>query len=163
MLGRQGIVSEDEKNQIIAGLEEIRKDIADGKIVFTVEDEDIHMGIESRLIARIGDVGKKLHTSRSRNDNRKDLSSSPVFLSFCNPFHRCNGQKANGHGKEYVLIFRIPYRPKDSQIKGNLRQECKKEQPQFIFPQTTCLSKAFHQQKAKDGESNPSDESAGKI
>ena len=68
MLGKQGIVSEEEKEKIIAGLEEIRKDIADGKIVFTVEDEDIHMGIESRLIQRIGDVGKKLHTSRSRND-----------------------------------------------------------------------------------------------
>ena len=58
MLGKQGIVSEEEKEKIIAGLEEIRKDIADGKIVFTVEDEDIHMGIESRLIQRIGDVGK---------------------------------------------------------------------------------------------------------
>ena len=68
MLGKQGIVSEEEKEKIIAGLEEIRRDIADGKIVFTVEDEDIHMGIESRLIQRIGDVGKKLHTSRSRND-----------------------------------------------------------------------------------------------
>lgn len=68
MLGKQGIVSNEEKDQIIAGLEAIRKDIADGKIVFNVEDEDIHMGIESRLIQRIGDVGKKLHTSRSRND-----------------------------------------------------------------------------------------------
>ena len=68
MLGKQVIVSEEEKEKIIDGLEEIRKDIADGKIVFTVEDEDIHMGIESRLIQRIGDVGKKLHTSRSRND-----------------------------------------------------------------------------------------------
>ena len=46
----------------------IRKEIAEGKILFTVEDEDIHMGIESRLIDKIGDVGKKLHTSRSRND-----------------------------------------------------------------------------------------------
>ena len=68
MLGKQGIVSNEEKDQIIAGLEAIRKDIADGKIVFNVEDEDIHMGIESRLIQRISDVGKKLHTSRSRND-----------------------------------------------------------------------------------------------
>ena len=68
MLGKQGIVTEEEKDQIIAGLEGIRKDIADGKIVFTVEDEDIHMGVESRLIARVGDVGKKLHTARSRND-----------------------------------------------------------------------------------------------
>ena len=68
MLGRQGIVSEEEKDQIIAGLKEIKQEIADGKIVFNVDDEDIHMGVESRLIKKIGDVGKKLHTSRSRND-----------------------------------------------------------------------------------------------
>ena len=68
MLAKQGIVTEAERDQIIAGLEGIRADIAAGKIVFTVEDEDIHMGVESRLIQRIGDVGKKLHTARSRND-----------------------------------------------------------------------------------------------
>lgn len=68
MLGEQGIVSEKEKDEIIATLEDIRKDIESGEIVFGVEDEDIHMGIESRLIQRIGDVGKKLHTARSRND-----------------------------------------------------------------------------------------------
>lgn len=68
MLGEQEIVSMEEKDQIIAGLEEIRSDIKSGKIVFTVEDEDIHMGIERRLIEKIGDVGKKLHTARSRND-----------------------------------------------------------------------------------------------
>ncbi len=68
MLAAQGIVTEDERDQIIAGLESIRKRIADGEIVFDVEDEDIHMGIESRLIQDIGEVGKKLHTARSRND-----------------------------------------------------------------------------------------------
>ncbi len=68
MLGKQGIVTEEEAKTIVAGLESIRKDIADGKIQFNVDDEDIHMGIESRLIERIGDVGKKLHTARSRND-----------------------------------------------------------------------------------------------
>ena len=68
MLGEQGIVSMEEKDIIINGLEEIRKEIAEGKIVFDVNDEDIHMGIESRLIQRTGEVGKKLHTARSRND-----------------------------------------------------------------------------------------------
>ena len=68
MLGKQGIVTQEEARQIIDGLEGIRADIAAGKIVFNVDDEDIHMGIESRLIARIGEVGKKLHTARSRND-----------------------------------------------------------------------------------------------
>ena len=68
MLAEQGIVTDDEKAKIIVGLENIRKKISEGKIVFNVDDEDIHMGIESRLIADIGDVGKKLHTARSRND-----------------------------------------------------------------------------------------------
>lgn len=68
MLSEQGIVTTSEKEQIVAGLEKIREKIASGEIVFTVDDEDIHMGIESRLIAEIGDVGKKLHTARSRND-----------------------------------------------------------------------------------------------
>lgn len=68
MLGEQGIVSAEEAKQIIAGLETIREKIKSGEIVFNVDDEDIHMGIESRLIAEIGDVGKKLHTARSRND-----------------------------------------------------------------------------------------------
>lgn len=68
MLAEQGIVTISEKDEIIAGLKNILEDIESGKIIFSVEDEDIHMGIESRLIARIGDVGKKLHTARSRND-----------------------------------------------------------------------------------------------
>lgn len=68
MLGQQGIVTQEEKEQIIAGLEGIRQDIASGAIVFSLEDEDIHMAIERRLIERIGEVGKKLHTARSRND-----------------------------------------------------------------------------------------------
>jgi len=68
MLGKQGIVTEEEAETIIAGLKKIKEGIASGEIVFNVDDEDIHMGIESRLIAEIGDVGKKLHTARSRND-----------------------------------------------------------------------------------------------
>ncbi len=68
MLAEQGIVTHEEKNKIIEGLKDIRNKIADGEIVFNVNDEDIHMGVESRLIADIGDAGKKLHTARSRND-----------------------------------------------------------------------------------------------
>ncbi len=68
MLAAQGIVTKEESGKIIEGLETIREKIRSGEIIFNVEDEDIHMGIESRLIAEIGDVGKKLHTARSRND-----------------------------------------------------------------------------------------------
>ena len=68
MLADCGIVSEDDKNAIISGLTKIKEDIANCKIQFTVDDEDIHMGVESRLIEEIGEAGKRLHTARSRND-----------------------------------------------------------------------------------------------
>jgi argininosuccinate lyase len=72
MLGEQGIVSKAEMSKIVKGLEEIRAEIkagvADGSIVFDIADEDIHMCIEKKLIAKLGETGKKLHTSRSRND-----------------------------------------------------------------------------------------------
>jgi len=68
MLGRQAIIDVADAEKIIAGLDEILKDIEAGKIEFSVELEDIHMNVESRLIERIGAVGGKLHTGRSRND-----------------------------------------------------------------------------------------------
>ncbi len=68
MLGRQEIIAAEEARQIIAGLDAILQDIEAGKVEFTVELEDIHMNIEARLIERIGAVGGKLHTGRSRND-----------------------------------------------------------------------------------------------
>lgn len=68
MLARQGIISNDEADVIVKGLQRISADIEEGKIEFTVENEDIHMGVESVLTERIGEVGKKLHTARSRND-----------------------------------------------------------------------------------------------
>ena len=68
MLEAVGIVTKTERDQIITGLEEIRQEIAEGRADFSSEDEDIHMAIESRLIEKIGDAGKKLHTARSRND-----------------------------------------------------------------------------------------------
>lgn len=68
MLAKQGILTADEAEAITSALNEIRKDIEDGKIEFTIEGEDIHMNIETVLTERIGDIGKKLHTARSRND-----------------------------------------------------------------------------------------------
>jgi argininosuccinate lyase len=68
MLARQGILSEDEALAIESALLEIRRDADAGRISFTVEQEDIHMNIESILTERIGAAGKKLHTARSRND-----------------------------------------------------------------------------------------------
>ncbi len=68
MLHRIGVLNRRELNLLLKGLEEIRKEIESGKFLFTVELEDIHMNIERRLIEKIGPVGEKLHTGRSRND-----------------------------------------------------------------------------------------------
>lgn len=68
MLARQGILSDAEADAIIEGLAEIQGEIEDEKFPFDPALEDIHMAIESRLIAKIGEVGRKLHTARSRND-----------------------------------------------------------------------------------------------
>lgn len=68
MLAKAGIITEADKDQIVSGLTQIKQEIADGKFVWSVALEDVHMNVESRLTAIIGDVGKKLHTGRSRND-----------------------------------------------------------------------------------------------
>ena len=68
MLAKQGILTEQERDDIIAGLEGIVKDVEAGTLKITEEYEDIHSFVEANLIDRIGDAGKKLHTGRSRND-----------------------------------------------------------------------------------------------
>ena len=68
MLGAQGILTKAEADALIAGLKEILEDLDGGKLDFDPECEDIHMFVEQVLTQRLGDVGKKLHTARSRND-----------------------------------------------------------------------------------------------
>lgn len=68
MLGKQGIISKQEAENIKNALNSILEDIEAGKIEFEIELEDIHTNIEKLLTERIGDAGKKLHTGRSRND-----------------------------------------------------------------------------------------------
>ena len=68
MLAKQGILSNEDKEAIIAGLTSIRNDIDSGALQFDDEAEDIHSFVEAELISRIGDAGKRLHTGRSRND-----------------------------------------------------------------------------------------------
>ena len=68
MLAKQGILTDDECQQIVDGLQGILKDIENGTLEITMEHEDIHTFVEANLIERIGDAGKKLHTGRSRND-----------------------------------------------------------------------------------------------
>jgi argininosuccinate lyase len=68
MLLKADIISVGECQQMVDGLESIRQEIAAGKFQWSVALEDVHMNIEAALTDRIGDVGKKLHTGRSRND-----------------------------------------------------------------------------------------------
>ncbi len=68
MLARQGLITGEERDQIIKGLDSIGKEIESGAFVFRPELEDIHMNIEKALIEKIGPAGEKLHTARSRND-----------------------------------------------------------------------------------------------
>ncbi|WP_456269020.1 argininosuccinate lyase [Kushneria sp. AK178] len=68
MLARVGVLTDNERDTIVGGLQQIEAEIERGEIEWSVALEDIHMNIEARLTERIGTVGKKLHTGRSRND-----------------------------------------------------------------------------------------------
>jgi argininosuccinate lyase len=85
MLAKQSIISNDEAEQIIKGLLEIKEEIESGAFKYDDKLEDIHMHIEARLIEKIGETGKKLHTARSRNDQvaldvRMYLKEKTLFI-----------------------------------------------------------------------------------
>ncbi len=89
MLAKQNIITDEEAQTIVSGLESILVDIEAGNFEFSVSLEDIHMNIEAQLIERIGSVGGKLHTARSRNDQvaldirlylRDELQTVQVYL-----------------------------------------------------------------------------------
>ena len=68
MLAHTGIIPDSEAEQLVVGLEQIRQEYRDGKFNPGIEQEDVHFAVERRLTEIVGDVGKKLHTARSRND-----------------------------------------------------------------------------------------------
>jgi argininosuccinate lyase len=68
MLARVKVITESEKRKIIAGLRAVEKEISEGRFEFNIENEDIHTAVELALTKRIGNVAKKLHSGRSRND-----------------------------------------------------------------------------------------------
>src|ERR1700757_370666 len=89
MLGKQGIIPIDDVEKIVHGLKEILDQIEAGSFDFSVSLEDIHMNIEARLSAKIGEAGKRLHTGRSRNDQvaldirlylREEIAEVTAFL-----------------------------------------------------------------------------------
>jgi argininosuccinate lyase len=68
MLAAQGIISAEDRDELQRGLDQVDRELSDGSFPFAADDEDIHMAIERRLTEIVGDVGGKLHTARSRND-----------------------------------------------------------------------------------------------
>lgn len=68
MLGRQGVISPEEARTLVQGLDAVRREIEAGVFPWRQELEDVHMNVETRLTELVGEVGKKLHTGRSRND-----------------------------------------------------------------------------------------------
>ena len=68
MLAKVGLLTSEEAEKIAGTLEEIRQEISAGKMQYSIKLEDIHTHIENALIVRLGDLGRKLHTARSRND-----------------------------------------------------------------------------------------------
>jgi argininosuccinate lyase len=91
MLAQTGLLTADEAAQIEAALREIEVEIAAGRMEFRIELEDIHMHIERALIERLGDVGRKLHTARSRNDQ----VSTDLRLWVRDAIDRLDGKLAN--------------------------------------------------------------------
>src|SRR3954447_6520188 len=68
MLAARRIISDDDRDALLAGLDAVERELADGTFPFEPDDEDIHMAVERRLTEIAGPVGGKLHTARSRND-----------------------------------------------------------------------------------------------
>ena len=68
MLTKVGVLTQNERDQIINGLQQIEQEIDNDNFNWSIAQEDVHMNIEARLIQLIGETGKKLHTGRSRND-----------------------------------------------------------------------------------------------
>ncbi len=96
MLAKQGILSNDELKSIQEGMAQIMSEIESGDFEWKISDEDLHMAIEKRLTALIGDAGKKLHTARSRNDQ--------VAVDFRRYVLRKNGELAL-HVKELIAVL----------------------------------------------------------
>jgi argininosuccinate lyase len=68
MLAKTGILTPEEAEHLVQGMEQIRQEYRDGHFLPTIDDEDVHFAVENRLVELLGPVGKKLHTARSRND-----------------------------------------------------------------------------------------------
>ena len=108
MLAKQGILTEDERDQIIAGIEGILSDVERGVLEISDKYEDIHSFVEATLIDRIGEPGKKLHTGRSRNDQvalDMKLYTRDEIQVLDGNFKRITGSSSSYHGKKTPRLF----------------------------------------------------------
>jgi argininosuccinate lyase len=105
MLGRQRIIPRKEADRIAAALAEIRGEIEKGKASFDLSQEDIHMAVEQRLVRKVGKIGGKLHTGRSRNDQvaldlrlfiRDEIDGIRILLDKLNELVRLKAEEAFG-------------------------------------------------------------------
>ena len=108
MLAKVGVLTSEELQKIESGLESIRSEITKGEFYWSIELEDVHMNIESALIVKIGDVGKKLHTGRSRND--QVATDIRLFVrneidSICNLINKVQTAFVNLADREAATIF----------------------------------------------------------
>ena len=131
MLSETGIIDKKEADKIIKGLTSIKKEIESGKFPFREEFEDIHLNIEKRLIEKIGDVGGKIHTARSRNDQialdmrlylRSEITEITDFLKAPLPVHCISGRRK--YRRRYTVLHPPSERPAHSALApayGSLR------------------------------------------
>ena len=100
MLGKQGIISARDCEEVDQGLKGILEDIEAGRLEFSTEYEDIHSFVEANLIDRIGDAGKRLHTGRSRNDQvGPDPRTDPA------PAQRHSGSDGRAQRDLYARVY----------------------------------------------------------
>jgi argininosuccinate lyase len=111
MLAKQGIITEEEAAALIEGLDKIKQEIAEGTFEFDEALEDVHMNIESRLAADVGDVAKKIHTARSRND-QVALDTRMYLRDECKEILRGLGmlkKELVGLAKKYINVMMPGY------------------------------------------------------
>ena len=112
MLAKQGILTEQDRDDIIRGLESILEDLDNGKLAISSDSgyEDIHSFVEGTLTERIGEAGKRLHTGRSRNDQvaldmklytRDEIDAIEALVKELLEEYDVSGRAAGGYGEEY--------------------------------------------------------------
>ena len=129
MLGSRHIIPKENSELIIKTLKEILSDIENRKVEFSVDAEDIHMNVETLLIERIGDVGKQLHTGRSRND-QVALDLRLYLREQCDDIYNMLAdltETLSSMARKYISVIMPGY------------THLQKAQPYFVFTPPSCV------------------------